>query len=67
MENAGFTLGMVASGKVSGNLLNKISKVNQEANIIKKGINNAIKEGKIAGNADDIFKKVLQGKQNLAP
>lgn len=67
MENAGFTIGMVASGKLSGNVLNKIAKVGKETNIIRNGINNAIKEGRIAGNADDIFKKVLQGKQNLTP
>jgi hypothetical protein len=56
---------MVASGKASGNILNKISNIAENSNIIKKGINTAIKEGKLTGNADKIFEQVLSGKRSL--
>lgn len=56
---------MVGSGKVTGSFLNKIAKIGEQTNIIKSGINDAIKAGKLEGNADDIFKKVLSNKQSL--
>ena len=65
VENAGFTLGMVASGKVSGSLLNKAAKIGEQSNIIRNGVNKALQAGTIEGNADDIVKKILAGKQSL--
>lgn len=56
---------MVASGKVSGSFLNKMAKLGEKSNIIRKGVINAKKAGKLEGDTEDLVKKVLSGKQSL--
>ena len=69
LENAGFTLGMVASGKVSSSLLGKLSKLGDKTNIIQNGVDKAIKSGKITleegKTAAQYVDDILRSKQSL--
>lgn len=62
LENAGFTLGMAASGKLTGALLGRLTNVGKHINILEKQISNGIKSGQLTGTVQQNTMKALAGK-----
>ncbi len=62
LENAGFTMGMAASGKLTGALLGRLTNVGKHINILEKQISNGIKSGQLTGTVQQNTMKALAGK-----
>lgn len=62
LENAGFTMGMAASGKLTGALLGRLTNVGKHVNILEKQISNGIKSGQLTGTVQQNTMKALAGK-----
>ena len=62
LENSGFMMGMVLSGKLTGSMINKVMGSASKLNIVEKGVKDAIKAGKFTGTVEEGVAKALTGK-----
>lgn len=54
--------GMALSGKVSATAMAKLAEIGKATDVLRTGIQDAVKAGKLEGNVDDLYLKALRGK-----